>query len=107
MSKLLATFRTNLYLQKAMQILILIAIILIPESIPYSDFYYALLLTLFIYIASFVQVDPIWKGLLLALTVTAIIVGTLLLLITLLPQIPAILLMVIAVIIGVLLSRFF
>ncbi|WP_088362971.1 hypothetical protein [Bacillus cereus] len=106
MSKLLETFRTNLYLQKGFQVLILMAILLIPENIPYSEFYNALLLALFIYVASFVQVDPIWKGLLLALTVTVSIVGTLLLLITLLPQIPVALLMVIAVIIGVLLSRF-
>ncbi|MGN5650374.1 hypothetical protein [Bacillus sp. Brlt_9] len=107
MSKFLETFRTNLYLQKGMQVLILMAILLIPENIPHSEFYNALLLALFIYVASFVQVEPIWKGLLLALTVTAIIVGTLLLLITLLPQTPAILLMAIAVIIGVLISRFF
>jgi hypothetical protein len=105
MKKLFAAFRTSQNLQKVAALLILFAILFTPENIPHIDYYYAFLFFMFIYITTYTHVDPIWKGLFFSLIVAVVIIGTYLLLSTFVPQITHWLFLIIAVIVGILVSR--
>lgn len=107
MKKLFTAARTNQNLQKVAALLILLAILFTPENIPNIDYYYAFLFFMFIYITTYANIDPIYKGLFFSLIVAVAIIGTYLLLTTLAPQINHWLFVVIAAITGIKVGRLF
>jgi energy-converting hydrogenase Eha subunit B len=85
--------------RKGLQNLILITLFgvlfFLPEQYILTDIAYVLIVFLIAYISSYLQTDPIWKGLFYSLIVTLIVVVVFLSIITLFPHIPYMLLLVI------------
>ena len=87
-------------IRKGLQNLILISLFgllfILPEQYVLTDIVYVMILFLIAYISAYIQMSPVWKGLLYSLIVTLIVVVVILSIITLFPHIPYILLLVIA-----------
>ncbi|MBQ6445957.1 hypothetical protein KGR20_10160 [Cytobacillus oceanisediminis] len=85
--------------QQNLFILILFGLFfLLPEQYLLTNFAYAIILFLIAYISAYIEIDPVWKGLLFSLIVTLIVIVIILSIVSLFPNIPFLLLILVTII---------
>jgi hypothetical protein len=95
MKKLIDELRIRKGLRNLIIILLVGLVYFLPQPYVLTDIAYVLIIFLIANLSSYIETDPLWKGLLYSSIVTLIIVAVFLTTITLIPQIPYVLLLVI------------
>jgi len=87
--------RQNKRLRSVIFILLLGLVYFLPQPYVLTDIAYVLILFLIVYISSYIHTVPAWKGLVYSLIGTIIVIVVFLSIITLFPNIPFLLVLVI------------